>query len=450
MCCLLIKDFRIATFFGVACARLLVPFGLFKKKESGAAADRPTVAAPAAGTLSIQQAQDLVHSIDTSWVQELAVQLAALKASAALSLKIINALASEMEREKLKLEGLEQRYRSVAENAKKTVVSSLRREASTELPLPQSANDAKKFKEKFEAMMKRFGEVSGSHSKMLNAFMKKHASKMKNEFEALTKLLNETRVAILEFEQKRMPIVKCSGILNTASQKVSSIGLSETSAQNIEYEIVRIKGELVGLRSELYSLRCSPEFGKAEAIAQEAASAASREDDFHSQLTELFSRVSRAFTKYSYGLTKETEARLQMISEEPWNMLYEKDVSPYSSLLLEIRKSIDTGKVQLKDSDKIIHYLDLILRSLPELQGRAHMLKAERDSLSRIDSSMVSKAKELEVKIAHMEEELTKCTQDFEQQKRQIAEKREELDTLLREAGAILLELTSQKYSIEH
>ena len=450
MCHLVITDFRIATFFGVACARLIVPFGLFKKKESGAAAERPEVAAPAAGTLSIQQAQDLLRSIDSSWVQELAVQLATLKESAALSLKIIDGLASEMEHEKLKLEGLEQRYRSVAENAKKTVVSSLRREASTELPLPQSANDAKKFKEKFEAMMKRFGEVSGSHSKMLNAFMKKHASKMKNEFESLTKLLNETRVAISEFEQKRMPIVKCSGILNTASQKVSSIKVSEISAQNIEYEIGRIKNEIVGFKSELYSLRSSPEFGQAEAVAQKAAAAASQEDDFHAQLTDLFSRVSRAFTKYSYGLTKETEARLQMMSEEPWKMLHERDVSPYSSLLLEIRKSIDTGKVQLKDTDKIIHYLDIILKSLPELQGRAYALKAERDSLSRSDSSMVSKANELEVKIAHHDEELTKSTQDFEQQKRQIAEKRGELDTLLKEAGAILAELTGQKYSIEH
>jgi uncharacterized phage infection (PIP) family protein YhgE len=427
-----------------------VPFGLFKKKESEAPAERPAIAVPAAGALSIQQAQDLLRSIESARVQELGARLAPVKESAAQSLQVIEGLANDMEHEKIKLEGVEQRFRSVADNARRTVVSSLRREASTELPLPQSANDAKKFKERFEAMMNRFGEVSGSHSKVLNAFMKKRAGKMRDEFEALTKLLNETRAAMSDFEKKRAPIVKCSGILNTASQKASSIRSAESSVQNLENEIVRIGSELEELKSELGALRSSSEFEQARAIAQRAEEAASQEEQFHAQLTDLFSHVSRAFTKYSYGLTKETEARLQMMSDEPWKMLYESDVSPYSSLLLEIRKSIDSGKIQLKDSDRVLHYLDVILNSLPELQGRAQALKAETDSLRRIDSSLVKRARELEEKITQHGEELVKGSQNLEQQKRQIAEKSSEANALLNEAGEILADLAGQKYSLEY
>jgi hypothetical protein len=427
-----------------------VPFGLFRKKESEAPAERPAIAMPAAGTLSIQQAQDLLRRIESARVQELSARLAQLKESAAQSLKIIEGLANDMEHENIKLEGIEQRFKSVAENARRTVVSTLRREASTELPLPQSANDAKKFKERFEAMMNRFGEVSGSHSKVLNAFMKKRAGKMKDEFEALTKLLNETRAAMSEFEKKRAPIVKCSGILNTASQKASSIRSAEFSVQNIENEIGRIGSGLEGLRSELGALKASQEFGQAQAAAQKAGEAEMHEEQFHAQLTGLFSHASRAFTKYSYGLTKETEARLQMMSDEPWKMLYQNDVSPYSSLLLEIRKSIDSGKIQLKDSDKILHYLDVILNSLPELQSRAQALRGETDSLRRIDSSLVDRAKELEEKVAQHEGELAKGRQNMEQQKHQIAEKGSEIDVLLKEAGEILADLVGQKYSLEY
>jgi chromosome segregation ATPase len=427
-----------------------VPFGLFKRKESEAPAELPAIAVPAAGALSIQQAQDLLHSIESARVQELGARLAKIKESAVQSQRVIEGLANEMEREKIKLEGVEQRFKSVAENARKTVVSSLRREASTELPLPQSANDAKKFKERFEAMMNRFGEVSGSHSKVLNAFMKKHANKMREEFEALTKLLNETRAAMSDFEKKRAPIVKCSGILNTASQKVSSIRSAEVSVQNIENEIARTKSELGALKKELGALRALPEFEQARAVMQKAEQAQSQEEQFHAQLTDLFSHVSRAFTKYSYGLTKETEARLQRMSDEPWKMLYESDVSPYSSLLLEIRKSIDSGKIQLKDSDKILHYLDVILNSLPELQSTAQALKAETDSLRRIDNSLIDSARELEEKIAQHEEELTKGKQNSEQQKRQISEKSAEVSELLKEAGEILSDLAGQKYSLEY
>jgi hypothetical protein len=427
-----------------------VPFGLFKKKDSEAPAERPAIAVPAAGALSIQHAQELLRTIESARVQELGAQLAQIKKSVAQSLRVIEGLANGMEHEKIKLEGLEQRFKSVAENSKRTVVSTLRREASTELTLPQSANDAKKFKERFEAMMKRFGEVSGSHSKVLNAFMKKHAGKMKDEFEALTKLLNETRAAISDFEQKRAPIVKCGGILNTASQKAFSVRSSESSLRDIGDEITRIGSKLEGLKSELGALRASPEFGQAEAVAQKAGDAERQQEQFHAQLTDLFSHVSRAFAKYSYGLTKETEARLQMMSDEPWRMFYGSDLSPYSSLLLEIRKSIDSGKIQLKDSDKILHYLDVILNSLSELQARAQALKTERDSLGRIGNSTVNRARELEEKVAQHEEELAKGRKNLEQQKRQIAEKGSEIDALLKEASEILSGLTGQRYSLEY
>jgi hypothetical protein len=427
-----------------------VPFGLFKKKESEAPAERPAIAVPAAGALSIQQAQDLLRSIESARVQELGARLVPVKESAARSLQVIEGLANDMEHEKIKLEGVEQRFRSVADNARRTVVSSLRREASTELPLPQSANDAKKFKERFEAMMNRFGEVSGSHSKMLNAFMKKHAGKMRDEFEALTKLLNETRAAMSDFEKKRAPIIKCSGTLNTASQKVYSIRSAESSVQNMEKAIVRIVSELEELKSEHGALKSSPEFERARAAAQKAEEAAGQEEQFHAQLTDLFSHVSRAFTKYSYGLTNETEARLQMMSDEPWKMLYESDISPYSSLLLEIRKSIDSGKIQLKDSDRVLHYLDVILNSLPDLQGRAQALKTKTVLLRQSDSSLVERSRELEEKIAQHEEELAKDRQNLEQQKRQIAEKSAEVSALLKEAGEILADLAGQKYSLEY
>ena len=426
----------------------MVPFGLFRKKESEAPAEQP-VPAPAAGALSIQQAQDLLRAIEASRVQALAARLAPVRESAARSLRLIGELADDMEREKIKLEDLENRYKSVAENAKKTVVASLRREAATELPQVQSANDAKKFKDKFEAMMNRFGEVSGSHSKMLNAFMKKHASKMKAEFEALTKLLGETRAAMSDFEQRRAPVVKCGSILNTASQKASSIRAAELSIQGVEHDIKRLQGELEELRAEHSALVASPEFASAQAVAQKMADSKAHEEQFHAQLTDLFSHVSRAFTKYSYGLTKETEARLQMMSEEPWRMFDESDVSPYSLLLGEIRKTVDAGKIQLKDSDKILHYLDVILNSLPELHGRAQSLKAKENLARQGDSSLVGRAKDLESRVAQHEQEIAKGRQDIELQKRQAAEKGGELDALLKEAGGILAELTGQKYSLE-
>lgn len=426
------------------------PFGIFKKKPKDIASAEHSIPTPASETLSIQQAQDLLHSLEAAKVKELSASLAPIKESAAESLKVIDTLAKEMDRENIKLEDVERRLKSVVEHSKTTVVSSLRREASLELPFPQSANDAKKFKERFENMMKRFGEVSGSHSKVLNAFMKKHSGKIKDEFEFLTKLLNETRAIISEFDRNREPIIRCENTLNTALQKISSINLAESSAKNIEKEIEDIERELKNVESELAATSGSNEFERASIRVRDIAEAERKQEEFHAKIRDLFSHLSRAFTKYSYGITKETERRLETMSNEPWQILYEKNVTPYSSLLLEIRKSIDSGQIQLKDSDKVLQYIDTILESLPDLQYKAQTFKTEINSFRQLNIEIVYKVKDLEQKVMQHSEELARSRQDLEQQRRQAKDKREEVDAILRKAGEILAGLIGQKYSLRY
>lgn len=426
------------------------PFGLFKKKASDKSAVEQPLGRPASDTLSVEQARDLLQSLESQKVKELSEHLAKIKESATQSLKVINAVARDMERENIKFEGLEHRLRSVVENSKKTVVSSLKRESSLELPLTQSVNDAKKFKERFEAMMKRFGAVSGSHSKVLNAFMKKKSDKMKEEFEVLTKLLNETRAIMSEFDQNRTPIVKCSNMLNIALQKMSSIKSAEASAQNIEKEIENIERELEEVESELGAVRASKEFEQAAFSAREIAEAERRQEEFHIQIRDLFSHLARAFAKYSYGITKQTASRLQVMSDEPWKIIYENDVSPYSLLLFQIRESINSGKIQLKDSDKVLQYLDTIVESLPELQAKSKALKGEIDSLQQRNTDLVYRVKELEQNASQYRDSLTRTRQDLEHHRRQAREKRQEVDAMLTEAGKMLTELTGKRYSINY
>jgi hypothetical protein len=426
------------------------PFGLFKRKPSDIPSPEQSIPAPATETLSILQAQNLLHSLESAKVKELSASLARIKESAAESLKVIDTLAKDMDRENIKLEDLEQRLKSVVEHSKRTVVSSLKREVSLELPSPQSANDAKKFKERFENMMKRFGEVSGSHSKVLNAFMKKHSGKLKEEFEYLTKLLNETRGIIAEFDRNRDPIIKCENMLNSALQKVSSIKLAESSAKKIEKEIEHTERELKTLESALALLRGSKEFEQASISMRNIAKAEKKQEELHAKIRDLVSHLSRAFTKYSYGVTKETERRLKTMSDEPWEILYEKDITPYSSLLLEIARSIDTRQIQLKDSDKVLQYIHAVRESLPDLQHKAQTIKTEIDSFRQRDMDIVYKAKGLEEKIMQHTEELARGKQDLEQQRRQAKEKREEVNAMLSGAGDILSELTGQKYSLRY
>lgn len=423
----------------------MAPFGLFKKKDKEA---ETAIEAPSAGTISMQEAQAILQSIENAKAQALISRLAPIKESASASLRSLGAIASDMEKEKIRLEEIEKRFGSTAENSKKTVVSALRREVSSDVPVVQSASDAKKFKERLESMMNRFGEVSGSHSRMINYFMKKQADRMRGEFETLTELLKETKSILSAFEQDRAPVVKCGNTINTISQKIASIKSDRASAAAVAERIAAMEVEMAKNKQELDALKSSPEFAEASSVAEKLAEVKSRVSDYQPRVSEMFSHVSRAFTKYSYGVSKETERRLNLLAEEPWKMFYEQDISPYRDLLLEVSRSVGTGQIQLKDSDKILHHLESIQSSLDGLHGHAKELAAELAAIRQKDIAPVQRARDLEEAVARYDEQVSRDRQALELQNYQIAEKNEEVDQLLLEVADGLYILTGKRYVV--
>jgi antitoxin component HigA of HigAB toxin-antitoxin module len=430
-------------------------FSFFRRRESDEviASEQPpiTYTNEHPSSLSIQQAQDLLQNIEIAKVKEVSIRLGLVKESASKSLKTIRDLADQLGQEKIKLEDLEQRYKSVVENSRKTVVSSLKRETSIEFPLPQTVNDTKKFKERFETMMNRISEVTGSHSKVLNVFMKKYAGKLKSEFEALSKLLNEVKSALSCLEEARAPIIKCNNILNTVQQKISSTKSIQLSIQCLEGEIKDAESEIQQLKEQMHALKNSSEYDQAIEIVQKIEEIEKQEEQLRLQISDLFLHVSRAFTKYSYNITKETEKRLYILSEEPWKIVEEElDISPYSLLLNEIRNSLEGGRIQLKDSDKTISYIDVILKSLPELTHKARTLKKEKELLLQGNSKLVHKTKEIDWKIVNHEEELMRKRQILEEQKHQFAEKTTEIENMLKEASKIISDVVGREQHIQY
>ena len=428
----------------------MVPFGLFRKKEKGEKpnSDRPAISQ--AKYLSIKDAQALLQELEATNLKSLSSRLSPIKSTAEQSLRAIEALASDMENEKIKFEGLEQRFKSVVENSRKTIVATLRRESATVLLLPDTVNDSRKFKDKFEILLKRLGEVSGSHSKILSNFMKKHASKLREELENLQKLHKEAKSMISDFDQDRQPIVKCNGILNTASQKVESIQAGVSSIDSMQSEISAYDHDLVSLNAELQSLKNSPCYQAAESIARSLENVEEKREEMKHKMLELFSHASRAFAKYSYGVSRDTEARLNLMSSEPWKLLEMEDTSEYISLISEVRKSVSSGNIQLKDSDKMINYIDMMTQSLPDFRTGSIQLNAEIRSLRNQDASLFDRAKQIGQKITETSERLSRSNDSVNLLKRQNEDRKAELVTLLADASTLLSSVSSQKYSVQY
>jgi transposase len=428
------------------------PFGLFKKKENNVYETKNNTTTGnyiyTSDSLAISDALVLLQHAESEKVRALVKDLSPIKKSVRESLESIAKIADNLERENIKLEEL--RFKPIVENSKRTVAASLKREASSELHLSESMQDIKKFNDRLESILNRFGEVSNSHNRVMNIFMKKYAGKLTSEFEKLSSLLKDTKSLMAEFEEENAAIPKCIDILNLLSQKMALMKTDKNRIENVYKEIETLNGKLDQSKAQLSSLEKSIHFKESCHNIEKIDTIKKEEQELHKNMLDLYSHASRAFTRYSYGMTKDIIYRLKVLTDEPWKIFdNDEDISLYTSLLTEIQKAVNSSNIKLKDSQKVLYYMDIIIKSLPKYQ---HEIKAINLRLKALQESkdgiVVNKATELREYINYYNSKLDDLKQSSDNMERHITENNSECGTLVKQIEDCMFEITGKKYSL--
>jgi len=422
-------------------------FRLFNKKDEPWKAKIGSNQLQTSENVLISEALALIRTIESRRIEELCGDLASIRDAVAKSLKTIEKLANDLEREKIKVE--EPKFESIVEISKRTVVASLKRESSMELPSPKSYNDAMKFKQRLEAITNRFREVSASHNRVFNVFIKKYAGKLKDEFETLSSLSKKMNSILVKFDNHQEPFLKCSDLLNQLSNKISSIEQDEKSIEHTRNEIVQLQRVLKELNNRMTSIENSPEFHEAAMIGEEIKRLEHEEEEAHKELFCLFSPVSRAFTKYSYGITKQTSERLRVLSEEPWNIFSEIELTPYLDILAEIQKALISEKICLKDTMKVTGQLEGLIKALPDFKKKFEIRQRYLKTLrKRNEAYFGTRSTDLKEEIKNSAQRIEEEEIKLHQLENQLEEKRLQLYDLRKESEDCLFKIFDKKYEL--
>ena len=399
--------------------------------------------------ITIPDAVALLRSQGEIKVKDLVEGLMPIKLSVEKLLKNTEKIADDLEKENIKVE--EPRFESIVENSRRTIVSSLRKESTSEIISISTLEDVMKFDARLDSIVNRFGALSGSHSRVLNAFVKKYASKLQSESSTFTNLSRKCKSKITEYQKFKGSLTNTEALLTSLSGQVNLIKNARNAADNIGSEIKVLRDKTDVHVNELRHLESTEEYIEILAIENESRKLENEEQEIRRQTIDLFGHVNRAITKYSYGLPvkKDLFIKLQTMANEPWKIFYHGDLllherasngrthSPvyrtpeeqnnddqtneffqYLSILHELYSSIAKGKIDLKDSEKVSYYLKQILEVLPgfnsrleAIHARKHILKEKRDG-----SPMLQK--------------ITMIKDDIEVDKMSISEKKKKLGLL--------------------
>ena len=112
-------------------------------------------------------------------------------------------------------------------------------------------------------------------------------------------------------------------------------------------------------------------------------------------------------------------------------------------------ESVELYTITLKDSDKVIQYCDIILKSLPEFQVITKERKSRLELLhrSKVDT-LVKTSVKIREKMQHYNESIQNNKRLLDQLPKQINETNRELENLTVKAEEYLLRITGNKLTL--
>ena len=435
-------------------------FNFFKRRDKDISKSNNKKSGAGAGstnsTIPIVQAQDNKITIDDAIkeleksegriTKNLLVNLEKTFEDTNIAFQHINIIAEDLDAEVI---NTEEKLMPLVQNTKNTIVRALKRESSNVLPIPKTFEDFVKYKDSVEASINRFGEVTSSHSRIVNTFMKKHANNLRGELKRISDSSEKLNDEYNQVTDERRMIEQCKTNLLEMHSKIDEINKTNIKIKNLDQKILQLKEGKDRKDKEISSIKSSSDYNKCLKYLQEKEEIDKRRKKSINDLYEISNRLTKAANKYSYGLSKGTVEKIDTIVNKPSEIVSKPNMSEYITLLKDIKESVRSNKIVLKDAKKVLQYFDMLIDELPKFKAEIKELDSRIDRLK--DKDKIAVLDELRRKEDERKED-ERIIMLENQTKDEITKKKKELDEQMisttRDIEEQIHKLCRKKYEI--
>ncbi|HKO64464.1 MAG TPA: hypothetical protein VJU13_04630 [Candidatus Nitrosocosmicus sp.] len=376
-------------------------FNFFKRRDKDISKPNNKKSGAGAGstnsTIPIVQAQDNNITIDDAIkeleksegriTKNLLINLEKTFEDTNVAFQHINIIAEDLDAEVINTE--EEKLMPLVQNTKNTIVKALKRESSNVLPIPKTFEDFVKYKDSVEASINRFGEVTSSHSRIVNTFMKKHANNLRGELKRISDSSEKLNDEYNQVTDERRMIEQCKTNLLEMHSKIDEINKTNIKIKNLDQKILQLKEGKDRKDKEISSIKSSSDYNKCLKYLQEKEEIDKGRKKSINDLYEISNRLTKAANKYSYGLSKGTVEKIDTIVNKPSEIVSKPNMSEYITLLKDIKESVRSNKIVLKDSKKVLQYFDMLMDELPKFKDEIKELDSRVERLKDKDKMVV-------------------------------------------------------------
>ena len=341
--------------------------------------------------IQVDEASTILKEIESPLISKIVEEAKKIKNEIKINQEKIKSTILQLESDDLNLDDVDKNLRTVVSRGKDSVVSTIKKETTTDVIEIRRYEDAVTLNGDVSQMLRR-----------MHVFARKYADKLKDDIARLAQNRNSLQILVNDYEDFKS---KSENILNVGMKiKKLKDETDQRTKRRTEAlaEINETQKIMENLEREMASLKSKNEYKEFLEIKKKIDLLENEKTEIKNKINYQFSKISRPLSKYSYvsSFDKPMKKLMEKLLLEPYNVISIQNKAPITEILQAVTKSVLAGNISVKDSQKAVEQIEETINRLDEFLALkdAHsnkIAKLEQD-LAIFDSQLlVEKEKEL-------------------------------------------------------
>ncbi|MDE1812375.1 MAG: hypothetical protein KGH86_06145 [Thaumarchaeota archaeon] len=374
-------------------------FGFGKKKTQE---QQPTIPAATLKEISLEEIPGILQEIEAPQTAQALEIAKTAKEEVEIHRKKILGLILHLESDGLKLDDVDRNLSVIVKRGKSAIVSTIKKETSSVLTNATKYDQAVLLNLEISQMLKKMGDVLGQNSRIIHIFAKKYADNLKEEIAKIAKSRNQLQSSINTIEHFRAECKIIEDLSHKISEQRIEIAQKTERLSEVESETKSLNETISSLEKQIHEMKSSEGHIKFLEIKTRIDSMSSEKSDVKNAIDFQFSKISRPLGRYSYISSFEKPVRIMMdeLLANPYEVISPHNKDSVIHILEAVEKSVISGSISVKDSEKSIEQVQETISKLDEFialkQAYSNKVSALEKELAVFDiKSLESKEHDL-------------------------------------------------------
>ena len=365
--------------------------------------------------------------------------------------KIILNIATELERDNLKMDELDPHLMGMVKRGKNEVISVIKKETTVVLPEINSFEDVKTFNITATRFLKKIGDALGRHSRVIHIFAKKYANKLKNDLKVITDENEEINVLVKnysELENKIEQIFENLEKYNQLQKSIITIREHQKQAKKTSKDLDNTTKNDI---QDIKNLKNSNEYSEFLEVKEKINSLFPLRSKIKTEADLQFSKISRPLNKYVYvsAMDKPKKKLLLNLIENPYDVLTVTNKPDLMQILEATRNGVQSGSISVKDVTKSLSQINETLSRLDTfIEEISTFNKSKNDLERKLSVFNVEKLKQKEYTLSRHQNEKSALEAKIKTLENEIAEIIESIPKHIKSTESMLNNISGVQYSI--